>query len=37
VFPLAEAAAAFHALEHQHVHGKIVLSVRPEPSSTEGN
>ena len=37
VFPLADAAAAFHALEHQHVQGKIVLSVRPEPSSTEGN
>jgi NADPH:quinone reductase-like Zn-dependent oxidoreductase len=36
VFPLADAAAAFHALEHQHVQGKIVLSVRPEPSSTEG-
>jgi NADPH:quinone reductase-like Zn-dependent oxidoreductase len=37
VFPLADAAAAFHALEHEHVRGKIVLSVRPEPRSAEGN
>ena len=37
VFPLTDAAAAFHALEHQHIQGKVVLSVRPEPPSTEGN
>jgi hypothetical protein len=24
-------------LEHQHIQGKIVLSVRPEPRSAEGN
>jgi len=37
VFPLTDAAAAFDALEHQHIQGKIVLSVRPEPRSAEGN
>src|SRR6266516_2648225 len=37
VLPLADAAAAFDALEHQHVQGKIVLSVRPVPRSAEGN
>lgn len=36
VFPLTDAAAAFDALEHQHVRGKIVLSIRPEPPGTEG-
>jgi NADPH:quinone reductase-like Zn-dependent oxidoreductase len=30
VFPLADAAGAFDALEHQHLRGKIVLSARPE-------
>ncbi len=36
VFPLTDAAAAFDALEHQHIRGKIVLSVRPEPLPTDG-
>jgi NADPH:quinone reductase-like Zn-dependent oxidoreductase len=36
VFPLTDATAAFDALEHQHVRGKIVLSIRPEPPRTEG-
>jgi NADPH:quinone reductase-like Zn-dependent oxidoreductase len=37
VFPLAEAAAAFEALEHQHIRGKVVLGVRPEPPGSEGS
>jgi NADPH:quinone reductase-like Zn-dependent oxidoreductase len=37
VFALADAAGAFDVLEHQHIQGKIVLSVRPEPRSAEGN
>lgn len=36
-FPLAEASAAFDALEHQHIRGKVVLSVRPEPPGSEGS
>ena len=36
VFPLADAAAAFDALEHQHIQGKVVLSIGPEPLRTEG-
>jgi NADPH:quinone reductase-like Zn-dependent oxidoreductase len=31
VFPLADAAAALDALQRQHIRGKTVLSVRPEP------
>jgi NADPH:quinone reductase-like Zn-dependent oxidoreductase len=29
VFPAADAAAAFDALDHQHIQGKVVLSIRP--------
>jgi NADPH:quinone reductase-like Zn-dependent oxidoreductase len=36
VFPPTDAAAAFDALEHQHIRGKIVLRMRPEPVRTEG-
>jgi len=36
VFPLTDAAAAFDALEHQHIPGKIVLSIRPEPPGPRG-
>jgi NADPH:quinone reductase-like Zn-dependent oxidoreductase len=36
VFPLTDAAAAFDALEHQHIPGKIVLSIRPEPLGAKG-
>jgi NADPH:quinone reductase-like Zn-dependent oxidoreductase len=36
VFPLTGAAAAFDALEHQHIQGKVVLSVRPEQLGAEG-
>ena len=35
VFPLADATAAFDALQHEHTQGKIVLTVRPEPSWTD--
>lgn len=35
VFPLTDGAAALDALEHQHIQGKVVLSVRPEPLRTE--
>jgi NADPH:quinone reductase-like Zn-dependent oxidoreductase len=30
VLPLADAAAALDALEHQHIRGKVVLCARPE-------
>jgi NADPH:quinone reductase-like Zn-dependent oxidoreductase len=35
VFPLADAAEAVDALEHQHIRGKIVLSTRPGPLGAE--
>jgi NADPH:quinone reductase-like Zn-dependent oxidoreductase len=36
VFPLTDAAAAFDALEHQHIRGKVVLSTRPGPPGAAG-
>ena len=35
-YALADAAAAFDVLEHQHIRGKTVLSVRPERAWSEG-